>query len=95
MTVAVLFGQTEVDEVCDCLNGAKQRGQSQKKPLLSPSHGFSEPGVPIIGKHCDADCHQGEEAGNKSQSTNALTEIGPSTHSSSRAISAERCSRVP
>ncbi len=94
MTAPVVFGPTKFDEVCDCLNGAKQRGQSQKKPLLSPSHGLSEPGVPIIGKHCDADCHQREDAGNKSQSTNSLTEIAPSTHSSSRAISAERYSRV-
>jgi hypothetical protein len=93
--VPVLFDWTTLDQIRDYLNGAKQHGQSQKKPLLSPSHGLSKPDIPIVGKHRDANRYEREEAGNKSQSTNSLTEIGPSTHSSSRAISAERCSRVP
>jgi len=91
MTAPVLFGRTRLDETCDYLSGAKQHGQPQKKPLLSASHGLSKPDVSIVGKYCDANRDQREDAGNKSKPTNSADEAGPSTHSSSRAISAERC----
>jgi hypothetical protein len=71
MTAPVVFGPTKFDEVCDCLNGAKQRGQSQKKPLLSASHRLSKPDVSIVAKHCDANRHQREDAGIKSKPTNS------------------------
>ena len=92
MRAPVQFGRTKFDEVRDYLSGTKQRGQSQKKPLLSASHRLSKPDVSIVRKHCDANRDQREDAGNKSKAANLLDEAGPSMHSSSRAISAERCS---